>query len=187
MLSDLELMAALQRGDRTALLKLVRRHQVTLYNFLRALCRDSARASDLCLQAFEQVFSSSSRTPEMPFPLYLYRIAYECWVRQVQRRALALPEAPTSTHPDGVTHPNAPALVNSAAPAARKDGDALIECLSPELKVLLVLKEAGQLSYEEIAVVLEISPERVARRMRDAYRYLRAGSACRAALPEPRS
>jgi DNA-directed RNA polymerase specialized sigma24 family protein len=178
--SDLDLMVAYRRGDRAALMKLVRRHHVTLYHFFRSLCRGDDIATELTVISFQHV--AVDPTPphrKQPFHLYLYRVGYDCWVRHLEHaaRPLALP----MHQPPGILQ--APVL--QASPAARKDGEALMDCLSPELKVLLVLKETAMLSYEEIGLVLDISPLVVGKRIRDAYRYLRAGTACRAALPGP--
>jgi DNA-directed RNA polymerase specialized sigma24 family protein len=180
MQTDLELMVAFRRGDRAALVKLVRRHHVTLYNFFRGLCRAEDTAAELTVIAFQHVAADPAPPHrKQPFHLYLYRVGYDCWVRHLEHAARPL-ALPMTQQPSILQAP-----VLKASPAARKDGEALMDCLSPELKVLLVLKETGLLSYEEIGIVLDISPQIVGRRIRDAYRYLRAGSACRAALPGP--
>jgi len=176
MKSDLELMAALRRGDRSAFYRLVRRHQVAMYNFFHALCNDPSRARELTARVFLHLFTErSALNQNFKFSMYLYRAGYACWMDHQQRhgsKPLALPFPPGPVGSDNGTDP-----AHRAAVPIKHDAEGLLGCLSNELRLLVVLKEVNGLTYSEISAVLEISEEVVRRSMNEAFRYLRSGYA----------
>src|SRR4051794_4069447 len=73
--SDLQLVARLQQGDKTAFRELVRRHQDKVYRLALRLTRDEARAQDAMQDAFLQVYRKISQFQEQSaFTTWLYRI-----------------------------------------------------------------------------------------------------------------
>lgn len=100
-----ELMMAYQRGDGTAFEALYTQIAPQLGGYLRALCRDAARAEDLLQEAFLQVHRSRhTYLPPRPVKPWVYAIARNVFLmsrRSAFRRARhesvadeALPEVP---------------------------------------------------------------------------------------------
>ncbi len=149
------------QGHVEAFGELVRRYQDRLYNALFRFLGNSEDARDVAQEAFLSAFRNLKKfRGRSQFFTWLYRIAWN-HALDLKRRAKnswALPEA------EGSAHPNEPQDRSvSASPdwhlQRREEDERLQQALaklSDEYRLVLILREMDELSYEEIAEVLDI-------------------------------
>ena len=178
MKSDFELMAKFKSGDPAAFHALARRHHVSVYNFFLMLTGRETAAQELTRGIFEQLVADRYRLPlERKFSTSLYRLGYSRWVafEQSGGNRRHEPDAPATQEVDKLEQI-----------AAQKESLRLLALLPRELKFLMVLSETLRLSFREIAEILDISEEAVARRLSDTYGIL-TGSLQQPALEAPKA
>jgi RNA polymerase sigma-70 factor (ECF subfamily) len=160
MKSDFELIARFKSGDSEAFHALARRHHVSLHNFFFMLTGRESAAQELTRAVFEQLIADRYRLPvERKFSTSLYRLGYNRWVAFEQTGGMKRHAAETAEPEDS----DQAQQINEQNEALR-----LLALLPRELKFLLVLSESNRLSFREIAEVLDISEEAVARRVSQA-------------------
>ena len=159
MKSDLELVADFRKGDSAAFEKLVRRHQLSLFNFFYSLVQCDSLAGHLTQETFLHVVTDRQAVaPQSDFNISLLRSASSRWLEFAGR----MPESASIETPAGVERPNFDAEVSRAFSA-----------LSRPLMLVVVLSGTCGLSYGEIADVLELPRAGVEARMNEAYQRLR--------------
>ena len=117
-----------------------------LYRYCRSLTRSPWDAEDLVQDTLSRAFVMLAQMGEAPPnpQAWLFRVASNRWIDQVRRaRGMDL-EAPAVPEPD-------PRAVREAA-------GTLIAQLSPQERAAVVLKDAFDLSLEEIAEILMTTP-----------------------------
>ena len=163
---DQRILCALQSGDAAAYEKLLQRYQNSVYNLAWRLLNDPSDAADVVQEVFLKVFrnldgfrgQSSLRT-------WIYRIAVNeshnrrRWLFRHRRGETALEE-----YFDESESRERPLVDTSESPfdfAMNREAQLLMEeglaAVSPVFRTALVLREVDDLSYEEIADVLEVS------------------------------
>ena len=165
-LEDQALISALQAADEQAYEKLISRFQNPVSNLAYRLLNDQADASDVVQEVFLKVFrnvgafrgTSSLRT-------WIYRIAVNeshnkrRWIFRHRRGETGLEE----TFDDSETRERAlmdsgetpfDFTMNREAGILLEEG---LENISPAFRSALVLREMEDLSYEEIAEILDVS------------------------------
>ena len=156
-LTDDDCIARAQRGDATAFAELVRRFQDRVFRFLLRLTRTREDAQDLTQETFMHAYEALPRwRPDAQFSTWLLRIA----------RNLAYDMLRRSQRVDFVTlEPEQEArLVDTApTPEAALQGVEQLRLLETALarlptdqREVLLLREIEQLSYDEIALVLDV-------------------------------
>jgi RNA polymerase sigma-70 factor (ECF subfamily) len=157
--SDDELVSAGRAGDRAALDALLRRH----YPRLRALCRrltgDAPDAEDACQEALVALVRGLPRFDgRSSFATWAYRVTTNTCLDELRRRRrrplLRGAEGEPDVSADGAV-PSPAADVGDRV-AARLDVDAALAQLTPEFRAAVVLRDLCQLSYDEIAEVLDV-------------------------------
>src|SRR5216684_7554645 len=84
---DAQLVKASQQGDQDAFALLVQRHQRRVFNLVLRMLQDYDEASEVTQEAFLAAWQGlPSFRGEARFPTWLYRIAYHCCLRQLERR-----------------------------------------------------------------------------------------------------
>lgn len=120
-----------------------------LYRYCRHLTRSPWDAEDLVQDALARAFVTLGRLHHDPPPnprAWLFRVASNLWIDRMRQRR-QIPEA-RETHGDGeITQDVDPRELREAA-------GTLLAQLSPQERVAVVLKDAFDLSLEEIAEVL---------------------------------
>lgn len=162
---DAALMLRVQRGDRDAFTELVGKYQRPIYNFILRTVRDESEAEDLAQTTFVQVWKSARRyRVRARFSTWLYTIARNLCLNEIRRR---------SRHPaeslDGSNNEEergAPQFEDRSAPQPagevlhgeleQKLAEALAD-LPENQRTALLLCQQEELSYEEIAAVLDCS------------------------------
>jgi RNA polymerase sigma-70 factor (ECF subfamily) len=164
---DAALMLRVQRGDEAAFTALVDKYKQPVMNLAYRLLRDATEAEDLAQNVFIQAYKSAARyTASAKFSTWLFTITRNLCLNEIRRR---------SRHPaDSI---DAPASTDADEPAARPFEDVKAEpptesLLQSELeqkieqaladlpeiqRTAIVLCRRDELSYEEIAVVLDCS------------------------------
>jgi RNA polymerase sigma-70 factor, ECF subfamily len=142
--------------------QLYRQHAGELYSYLARRCPDTATAGDLLQETFLQVVRQTDQLPTVTMPrAWLFGIARHMLARHYRRQR----------DPSAVAE-----LWYESAPAKDDRLTAMREAirnLPAELRDTLELRLEQELSYEEIAHVLDIPIGTVRSRLHNAVRHLR--------------
>jgi RNA polymerase sigma-70 factor, ECF subfamily len=170
-----DMIAAAQRGDRTAFKSLYDRYRDRIYNLIFYSMGDELSAEDVLQIVFVKVHRGLPRFRfEASFATWIYRITInECLNQQRGRGAQHIPfEALLGS--DEEHNPGAAADLQHAEGERREIIHRAVMELSPKLRAVVALKYLEGFTYEEIASVLECSPGTVASRLNRALRELEA-------------
>ena len=117
----------------------------TLYRYCRHLTRSPWDAEDLVQDAFARAFASLGALQEPPRDAraWMFRVASNLWIDRVRRRT------PTPAPPD--------AAGSTPSRDVREAAGTLLVQLSPQERAAVVLKDAFDLSLEDIAGILTTS------------------------------
>jgi len=158
------------RGDRMAFAELVRRHQGKVRALLLRLCSDRSLADDLAqevfLRAYRGLVGFEGRSS---FGTWVYRISYNVYLnhRSRSRSFQALPE-------DYDARAAAPEDAHSAPRSdLRRDLGAAIAELPERYRAVIVLYYLQEVTYPEIAEILELPLGTVKTHLHRAKRLLR--------------
>ena len=171
-----------------------RQYQQLIYVYTLRLLGNAEEAYDLTQDVFVNAFRAIDRLNENPnLAAWLYRIATNACLDQLRRRQRIRWQPLDACI--SVFHPSQVARENPEAETLRKETARQVQKtlarLQPKYRTCLVLREYQDLSCEEIAQVLGISPGAVKSllyRAREAFRriYLReAGEPLARARPVP--
>lgn len=161
-LSDDELVAAAQSGDRNALDQLLRRHYDRIYAVCRRVTGGTKDADDACQEALIKITRSLPRFDgRAAFSTWAYRIATNASLDELRKRKRRPSLHSINPYGDGSDGAEPEAIDPMAA--KRIDAiddrlaidDALGE-LSDDFKAAVVLRDVADLDYDEIADVLDI-------------------------------
>lgn len=175
---DAETVVRLRAGDITALAAVFRACGPRVYRLCRRMLGNAPDAEDatqeIFLRAYERAATFDGRAR---FSTWLHRLAvHHCLNRLKQRRRheTALQQGVTTAQPKRAASLPEAALLSEDA-AARVD--AWLDALPPHYRACFVLREVEELSYAEIADLLEIPVGTVMSRLSRARRMLRARAA----------
>ena len=141
---------------------LYQRHGAEVLHYLARRCPADA-AHDLLQETFLQVVRQAERLDAVTMPrAWLFGIARNILARHYRRQ----PESAIEILPEAA----APATEDARLPAMRE----AMAALAPELRETLELRIEQELSYEEIAGVLDVPIGTVRSRLHNAVRRLRA-------------
>jgi len=152
--SETELIASAQHGDRNAFSELVRAHAQGVLNVVFRLCGDAQLADDAAQETFILAWQHlSSFRPQTSFRNWLYRIAVNATTDMLRRERRILPDDIEEMNlTDG--RPGMEALVT------RQERTILVQqailSLPDASRAVLVLREYEGLSYQEISSTLDI-------------------------------
>ena len=159
-LDPIHLITRFQQGDHTAFEGLVRLCQDRVYALCRRLLGNAHEAEDAAQDTFVKAYRNLGRfTPEASFTTWLYRIAVNTCHDYRKRpffAALFVRAGDEACPPPELSHTMTPERLLEAR-QGREAVEACLQRLSPKLREVIVLKEMEGLSYEEMALVLEVS------------------------------
>jgi RNA polymerase sigma-70 factor (ECF subfamily) len=159
-------------GDRGAFGELVRRHYETVIRVVYRLCGDPQVAEDAAQEAFLRAWLGlPGYQPRAPFRSWVLRIAVNSaldTLRQKPQESLENDEALLDLA-EKSPGPEAAYLEKERVDFLQR----AVKALPEAARAVLVLREYGQLSYAEIAAVLEIPPGTVMSRLNYARGRLR--------------
>ena len=159
---DVRLMGLIGRGDTLAFEELIERHQALVAGTAARMLGSNSEVEDIAQQVFIRVWKSASRyRPRAKFTTWLLKITRNLVfneLRRTKRRAQVPiqpePDAEEITLQDEVTSaPDASLLENELQQEIEK---AILQ-LPDTQRMALVLRRYQELSYEEIAEVLDLS------------------------------
>jgi RNA polymerase sigma-70 factor (ECF subfamily) len=161
-LSDDELVAAAQGGDRSAMDQLLRRHYDRIYAVCRRVTGGTKDADDACQEALIKITRSLPRFDERAaFSTWAYRIATNASLDELRKRKRLPRLHSMNPHSDG-SNSTGPERVDPMA-AKRIDAiddrlaiDEALSELSDDFKAAVVLRDVADLNYDEIADALQI-------------------------------
>jgi RNA polymerase sigma-70 factor (ECF subfamily) len=173
--ADRDIIVAAQRGDREAFKALYDRYRDRVYNLIFYTTGDELGAEDVLQIVFVKIYQGLAGFRfEASLATWIYRITVnECLNQQRGRSAQHVPfEALLGS--DEEMDGSAAADLQHAEGERREIIRRAVMELSPKLRAVVALKYLEDLSYEEIASVLECSPGTVASRLNRALTDLEA-------------
>lgn len=155
--SDHELMLSVRDGDLDALGKLFERHHSRLFGYLYKLTGQRAPAEDIVQTVFQRMLKyRHTYRNEGSFTAWMYHLARKCAADQ-HRKSAALP---LDANPGALSR-QADEAPGAAESAAAIDDRALLRTaldrLDPADREVLLLSRIRELSFAEVAEVLECS------------------------------
>jgi RNA polymerase sigma-70 factor (ECF subfamily) len=169
--TELSLIQQAQNGDRSAYGELVRCHYTGVVNVVYRLCGDAGLAEDMAQEAFLRAWNNlPSFRPGSSLRNWLYRIAVNAALDVLRRRT----EEPVEDErmermTDETPGPEAVVIAREQAAFLQQ----AMRSLPEAARSVLVLREYGELSYKEIASVLDIPVGTVMSRLNYARNRLR--------------
>ena len=166
---ELQWIAAARRGDRHAFSKLVQAYQIPVYNLAYRMLGNAQEAEDAAQETFLRAYKRlNTYLPEKKFSNWILSIASHHCIDLLRRRRfqwLSIEDDPvTAWLSSNEEQPDAAALRGERAEEVR----ALLERLEPSYRAPLVLRYWHDLSYKEIAGVLDLTEPAVKTRLHRA-------------------
>jgi RNA polymerase sigma-70 factor (ECF subfamily) len=160
--SDAELIDAVHAGNQGAFAELIARHEERLFRLLGRFSRDRGEIEDLAQEVFVKVYRKlHTFQQDATFFTWLYRIAVNTandHLTRRQRRRLHLVEDEEVLDRGAASHVEDE---GSAAPLLdeemRRVTREVLETLPEKYRTILLLREFEDLSYTDMAEVLECS------------------------------
>jgi RNA polymerase sigma-70 factor (ECF subfamily) len=159
---DVRLMRLIAGGDTTAFEQLIERHQTLVAGTVARMLGSNSDVEDIAQQVFIRVWKSAGR--------YVARAKFTTWLLKItrnlvfneMRRAKRHPHLPVQIDPEAEEMPlKDEAMATPDATLLQAELQAEIEkaiMLLPDMqRMALVLRRYEELSYEEIADVLDLS------------------------------
>ncbi len=169
--TERDLVNLAQQGDRNAFGELVRRHYQSVVRVVYSMCGDTALAEDATQEAFIRAWVNlPSFQPTAPLRNWLFRIAINAALDVLRKKPEeSLEENQVIMITDQAVSPEAALIEKERVELVRQAMKGLPEAS----RSVLVLREYGELSYQEIAKVLEIPVGTVMSRLNYARNRLR--------------
>jgi RNA polymerase sigma-70 factor (ECF subfamily) len=166
---DRKLVALISRGDEAALAELYQRHSVPLYNYLLRLVRDQSIAEDLLQEVFIAIWTGSSGfRGRSKVKTWIFRIAHNRAVSWLRKHARPEEAGEQEESPAPADNPETVALRHWRQDQVRQ----AVDQLSPKHRAVIELAFVHDLSYSEIAEVVDCPTGTVKSRISYAMRRL---------------
>jgi RNA polymerase sigma-70 factor, ECF subfamily len=157
-LTDGELIVDAVGGRVDGFEELVRRYQRPITGYIFRMLGDYESSLDVTQEVFIKVYNSLSKySPEYKFSTWLYRIAHNAAIDHMRRNPVS-PQSLEAENADGTYQ----IQIESTSPSPEQDReraewrneiDAVVKCLPPAYRDLILLRHSRDLSYDEIADV----------------------------------
>jgi RNA polymerase sigma-70 factor (ECF subfamily) len=173
-----ELIEEARKGDRKALSEIVKRYEQTIYNFAFKICRDSEKAENIMQETFYSMVKSIGQFDgKAKLSTWLYRIvANHCLMeaRKLKGKSFVSIEDDENLYlykhyADWSSLP----YKSTENKELREILDKAIQKLSPEYRIIFLLRDVEGLSTEETAEAANISVPAVKSRLHRARAFLR--------------
>lgn len=154
---DAQLVKASQRGDQDAFAILVKRHQRRVFNMVLRMLQDYEDADEITQEAFLAAWQGLlSFRGEARFATWLYRIAYNCALKQLElrKRERALQTVMEAEQVIERANKETQAEDMLALRAQQSFVREQIEKLPAKYRVVLILRHLQERTYEEMADIL---------------------------------
>jgi RNA polymerase sigma-70 factor, ECF subfamily len=159
---DVRLMQLVGRGDTSALEKLIERHQALVAGTVARMLGSNSDVEDIAQQVFIRVWKSARRyTPRAKFTTWLLKITRNLVfneLRRTKRRAQVPLESEAGAEEPALKDESNPAPDASLLEVELREAiEEAIMYLPETQRMALVLRRYEQLTYEQIAEVLDLS------------------------------
>jgi len=179
--TDLELVELVRAGDARAMETLIRRHNRSLYRTARAILRDDTEAEDAVQDAYIQAFRNlDAFRGESSLSTWLVRIAANAALMR-RRRNVRRSEVIPINHESGELLMDEIAEEQSAGPESQAIGAQMrhlleqrIDALPDLYRAVFVMRAVEEMSVEETAAALGLTPATVRTRFFRARALLRS-------------
>jgi len=176
-MDEQQLIEAAKNGDRKAMSELVKSYEKTVYNFAFKICRDALRAENIMQETFLSMIKSLHQFDgKSKLSTWLYRIVSNHCLMEARKKKY---ESVSIDEDDGLYESNYAADWDSI-PANIVENNELkvilddaIKKLSPEYRVVFLLRDVEGLSTEETGKITELSVPAVKSRLHRARAFLR--------------
>jgi RNA polymerase sigma-70 factor (ECF subfamily) len=163
LLEDEKLMAETARGDEYAFELLVTRHQSRMLNLIYRFIGNRTQARDLAQEVFIRVWQAAPRyKPQAKFTTWIYRLAANLCLNELKasgRKKLLFSQSPAEegriSDEQGNVSPSAEDLL--LAEERSRQISLALQNLPENQRMALILKRYDNLSYHEIAKIMECS------------------------------
>ncbi len=163
-LDDFQLVEQARRGCQRAYTRLMDRHRNAIFHLMYRMTNDREDAQDLTMEAFGKAFTRlSSYVPNYAFSTWLYRIAVNNGIDFVRKKRLSMLSIDSHTKPDG--EQDFTELLCAGCPDPEETIireqriwmlHDLLDRLSLKYRRMIELRYFDEMSYEEIAIELNI-------------------------------
>jgi RNA polymerase sigma-70 factor (ECF subfamily) len=156
---DTQLVTASQQGDQDAFSFLVQRHQRRVFNLVLRMLQDYDEASEITQEVFLAAWLGlPSFRGEARFPTWLYRIAYHCCLRQLERRKRERSLQAVMQAEKILEGMNEEKQAEDSIEL--RDRQAIVreqlEKLPTKYRIVLILRHLQEMTYQEMADILTI-------------------------------
>ena len=164
---DQELVALLLEGDQQAFAELVERHQRAVYNLTYRMLGEAGEAEDAAQEAFLRAYQHIDRyDPERSFKTWLLSITSNYCIDRIRKRRLtwlSLDE-PLAPHPALNSQDGKP---EEAMLSGERDDAVhmMLNQLAPDYRAAVILRYWYDMSYQEIADMLETTESAIKSRL----------------------
>ena len=160
---DLKTIRRCKRGEEAAFQEILERYRGPIYNLCYRMSRNPEDARDLAQEVFIKVFSLLDRfDEEYAFSSWLFRIATNHCIDHLRRNRLRFLSLDGMSGPDGEEYEvqipadtPGPDIVLQRKEALERLAEVIAD-LPPHYQAITLLRHDQQLSYEEIAEVLQL-------------------------------
>lgn len=159
---DFALMARIGAGDHEAFRQLVERHQHAVIGTVAKMLGNPSEAEDIAQHVFLRIWRHAKRyRPEAKFTTYLYTITRNLVFNESRRKSrkkeVSADEREENSHQHISANPDRQPDSEVLHAELQTAVDEAIAQLPETQRMAVVLRRYEQLSYEEIAEVLEVS------------------------------
>jgi RNA polymerase sigma-70 factor (ECF subfamily) len=159
---DFRLMERIGAGDHEAFRRLVERHQNAVIGTVAKMLGNPSEAEDIAQQVFLRIWKNAKRyRPDAKFTTYLFTITRNLVFNETRRRSrkreVSAEEREESAHQTIEANPDRQPDAELLQAELQNAVDAAIAALPESQRMAVVLRRYEQLSYDEIAAVLDLS------------------------------
>jgi RNA polymerase sigma-70 factor, ECF subfamily len=164
--------AAAQAGDEDAFFRIYSHYGDRVYNLISYVARDPQQTDDIFQTAWLKIFQAlPSFRGDSSFVTWIYQIAINECKNAKRKRKIWTSLSEILSGPQERDPKPSPDLVYSKEHRRRQVQQA-ISTLKPKYREVVLLKYIEELSYEEVALILQVSPGTVASRLHRALKTL---------------
>ncbi|GAA5131919.1 RNA polymerase sigma factor RpoE [Luteolibacter yonseiensis] len=159
---DFALMERIAAGDHEAFRQLVERHQQAVIGTVAKMLGNASESEDIAQQVFLRIWRNAKRyRPDAKFTTYLYTITRNLVFNETRRKSrkkeISSDEREENTSQLIEANPDRQPDAELLQAELQEAVDAAIASLPEVQRMAVVLRRYEQLSYEEIATVLNLS------------------------------
>ena len=154
---DIQLVAASKNGDQEAFAQLVQRYQRLVFNLVYRMLQQYEEATEITQETFLAAWQGlPSFRGDARFPTWLYRIAYNCSLKQLELRKrdralqVALEENKTLENANDEQRENAELDAHERQILIQEH----LSHLPAKYRIVLILRHLQDMTYEEMAEIL---------------------------------